>query len=345
MRGEIPGMRIDLMKGQESESDRLLQQWFDGPVILASTSAYRRDRLLDVGFNEDNIKMVPTSDAAEKADLDRHIELVKNNSNPYDLLPDLNASRQVAIGKVRAVLKAEEVSPETLVIAADTVTYSYAESAGRVESKPHIKVPEKEEAEKFINDLLIKIARDYIHTHYVVQLSHYLNQYKLADPIMVDLPYQSHYNMHLKDEAKLKITVNTAVAVRLPNTGTIMSYIQTLDLYPTAVFDMVDKVLGNKVRELTDQDKAEVISKITPEIKAITAQIVALHPELVTKVAGAIPFHDPAVRHILKAGTFEKEELTTHFKLVDDGVYKGLDATILLNQLTNWAKKLEAQAT
>lgn len=345
MRGEKPSTRIDLMKGCESEPNRLLQQWFDGPVVLASTSAYRRDRLVDTGFNADRIQMVPTSDAAEKSDLDRHVELVKKNGNLYDIRPDQNASRQVAIGKVRAVLSTQAVSPETLVIAADTVTYSYAESGYRVESRPHTKVPEKEEAEKFINGLLLQIARDYIHTRYVVQLSHFLNQYKLADPIMGNLPYESHYNLHLKNEDKLKVTVNTAVAVRLPNTGTIMSYIQTLDLYPTAVFDAVDRALDNKVRELTDQDKAEVMGKVTPEIKAMTAQIVALHPELVTKVAGAIPFHDPAVRDILKVGTFKKEELTTNFTLVDDGVYKGLDATILLNELSDWARKLEAHTT
>jgi uncharacterized phage-associated protein len=72
-----------LHQPEKSDSDRQIEAWKRGPVILASESAYRLERLQGEGF----IDITPAGSIPETVETDRATRMAALDGAPHTRLP------------------------------------------------------------------------------------------------------------------------------------------------------------------------------------------------------------------------------------------------------------------
>ena len=343
MRGENPGMRINLLESREKKTHPLLEKWLNGSVVLASTSAYRRDRLVELGFKPENITLVSTSDEREKEDAAARIEMVRARGGSGMEGYDVHVPVDVAAGKIQAVLENQAVSPDAMIIAADTVTHTFHEIDGPAfwEAVPTSKPGNQEVAKTKILSTLTAIAYQYCDTRARLHFQEeFTKQGEKPDEVKEML--LAHYReQFIQGDPKIRINVNTGVAVRLPHETDIRTFNVEEHLHPEAIYHLVDSALGDNWSDLTDQEKVELCVKISPQILDLVIKITSLHPDVVGKVSGGIPFHDPAVREILGVTFMDHKDGSLKSDIpLDEGLFKGMPGEALNKILKDWALEL-----
>lgn len=348
MRGENPSMRIDLMKSREGGPHPLLKQWLEGPVVLASTSAYRRDRLVELGFKPENITMLTTSDELERKDAQDRIDMVRERGGSAMEGYDVHVPVDVAAGKVYAILKNKNISPDALVVAADTVTHTFHEVPGPAfwEAVPTSKPGDKATAKFKILSTLNYIAYQYIETRHELHIQEEFTKHGEKPEEVKEMLLAHYREQFIQRDPEIRINVNTGVAVRLPGERKIRTFNAQEQMYPEAVYHLVDKALGDDWTELSDDKKVKLCVEISPQIEELVNKIIKLHPEVVAKVSGGIPFHDPAVREILGVTFMDPKDGSLRSDIpLDEGLFKGLPGEALNHMLKKWAVEIGRKTT
>ncbi len=93
-----------------------LERWYNGPVVLASGSSYRRQQLIDMGFKHVTALSVP--------DPTEHHVHAWWEKRPFGTFFDsrkTDGAVAVAYAKVQYILETQDIPPDALVCAFDTM--------------------------------------------------------------------------------------------------------------------------------------------------------------------------------------------------------------------------------
>ncbi len=284
----------------ESRANILVQKWKHTPVILASSSEYRRNELQNLGYEK--VAAVAVPDEEEK---NTHSDIIATEGKRGTFFDKQKTEipRRIAAAKVAYLLEKMGVPSDALVVAFDTLPMSFRRSDERlkdpsISSWPaeHMSKPKNlDEARASIFDLFSYIAAEYIahESRIQAQIAFETERYEDADPVFI---------RDLMDAGRLSklIRINTGMAARFPGELDIQTSSTYIDLRLYKVYELANqpeklKLLADRVIELMIEQGKDPLN-----------------------IGGGIDYSDPYVRDLLQVNELDL------FLMPEQGIYKGL---------------------
>jgi predicted house-cleaning NTP pyrophosphatase (Maf/HAM1 superfamily) len=307
------------IEGGALDAEALIESWKTGPVILASSSWYRRRELENLGF--EHVTTIPVPNDIEQQEFRAIVKTEGKNGTRFDPYKTEIPNR-IARVKVSHILAHEAVSPETLVVALDTLpmvfTYNddntvgsavVQKSTSTMWSAEHATKPESlEEAREAIKDTFTKVSLGY--RRYIESTAKLYNSH--GDEETQESLKETFDNGYLP----MLVRVNTGIAIRFPNQSDIKLSSSYINLKLQKVFELADK--------------PDELDKLVEE----TLQTMQNSNKQPTDIAGGIDYSNQEIIDLLKI-----EESNLFGMLTNErGVYKGFP-TMAFEQML----KMEAE--
>lgn len=320
MTGDQPGPE---RRGREAliqaEMDKILKEWKNSQVYLASTSGYRRRGLEDVGFKKENIHACPVPDEVEQKAFDDYQQtFVPSIYDPRGSYYPVEISS--------AKLRALQIPDDAFGVALDTLPMTYEKNPKYGEdnmeklwlAKASPKPESTEKARQVALENFLLIARNYLRA---MKLTEKMTQGEEASEDLKEGLKWSQFNCNIK--------VKTSIAIKFPHRETILPHSTEVQLRPQKIYDLVKKI------DLEGMDEDYILDKLEPneladkkvDGKTVRQCLEELIDELVglmqqegtdvTKISGGVNYGSEKVREFLKI-----EEIS-HYDSVEQGVYLG----------------------
>ncbi len=283
----------------ENKSSVALERLFNAPVKLASSSAYRRDQLVVVGFKQENISTVAMPDEEENKVQQR--------------LKEEKYGRGISAGIAAAKVGylAERADPGDMVIGMDTLPVFFAPEPTdeRLFTPGFFNKPENaEDAKRMIQEAFTNIVAGY--RNYMTITGGSWGQ----DDFSYD-PHNDSENDEMTSSEKhytlignyrsATVRVETGVAIRFPHESKVDSFVSAVTLLPRALYRIA------QTKNLEEQQGAidALVEKVMNELGSQSL-----------KITGAVNWGNKKVRTIL-----DVQEYLPHSdeSAVEKGVYLG----------------------
>ena len=273
-----------------NEVEQKIESWKNGPVVLASSSRYRLEKLAELGYK--NVATISVPDEEEKREHTEIVETEGKIGHWYDKYK-VEIPQRIAAAKVEYLIAHENIPDNVMVVALDTLPTSFPyntreemEADYRLKSwtakhlsKPTDRVSAISSILEVFNNVangrrnLLDSSRDYSEETLRILNSGYLGQL---------------------------VKINTGMAIRFPNDPEIYQRCAEVKLMLHQVYDYRDQ--PEKIRELAEQ-VADLMEK----------------SGALTRIAGGIDYSSPEIRQLLRIEECDFFEE----KADNEGIYKG----------------------
>ncbi len=321
---------------EQFAAEQRLEQWFQGPLFVATSSKYRLRRLSELGFKD--IYSAAVDGEIEKA-LQKRIASIDHGGHfdPYSR----QAVAQIARAKCEALLESHSVPAEAMVIAADTypsiATYRTTWKEGTSFWKPEQlhKVSSEASREEVLTTMMKTFEA--VWNGYERKLEFERRAYQEAEQFG---DYDLIQNMKGRDfqtsdklgRLPMRVEVHTGIAIRYPEQTTIETYYVPAALFPERIYQ-----LAKKYSKATSEQKARILHRLAEQILTIT-EASKIDPR---GIPGCINWGDPNIRRFLKTEEWNLRQL--YAQKPEQGVYLGLPAKRLREFLLTKARELNKQ--
>ena len=285
-----------LHQPEKSDSDRQIEAWKRGPVILASGSTFRLDRLQDEGF----IDVTPAESIPEIVETDRAAAMAALDGAPqtHHDSDGRNFSEHIAAEKVQYVLDTVETAPNALVVGFDTTSVMYDQPTDE-----HLMgIPTSAEKYTSLEDARLGMLQQFKLvaagiTERQIQLAHFREIQERIGGSVQDI--DDTVNAHAVGMRRGTIFVITGVAVVFPHEpDSICRFSEEIRLYSIAIAE-------SEENEPALEKLVDLIIETQGEQKTLS-------------ISGGIDYADSYVRDILKVQEESLFETTS-----DERLYRG----------------------
>lgn len=306
-------IEINLIEHKDQADPKLLQDWMEGPVVLASTSGYRREQLLRMGFKADKLTAISGIDSDEVDDLSTY-EHGFTGSHFYPFRTEGN--KVIAGGKLKRAVESGKVPTGALGIAVDTGILHFDEDIEKHRENVW-------QAETLMKPKDLADAKEKLLAVFQGIINCYKDtQEMIAEAKVVSAPRGEEVvsraiNMMKLGDKGIQLMVTNGVAVKFPGQNKIELFEEELVLIPEKLFEAG---IENDLEELVDN-------------------ILALNPDLVTKVPAGLPLHDKRVRNLLGIRIARNARFLDEAEM-NDGSFKGMPSEVILDFLRKRAVEI-----
>ncbi|MCB9799016.1 hypothetical protein H6758_04820 [Candidatus Nomurabacteria bacterium] len=310
-------------ESREKQAEQLVASWMRGPVVVVTTSEYRRRAMVDLGFEDENVLTVDLP-IDEQTVLRGYIESFGGN---FFYPHRTDGPMIVAEAKVTSALASS--SKEHLIFAADTLPSTYQYEDG-FKAHPMEKPGSIENAKQFARNTLMEIAKNYaIHVHRMRHLRQrwmepdyqMTEDEALAASVLGSLPMQVH--------------VHTGVAIRPPHDERVWVFDNIVKMFPTKVYEMVERVVPQveQTEWLSDEEATRCINLLKESLNDLADCVIDLGGERTTKISGGINYAQKEIRDLLGIRYMMGEQITFGDESeMSEGVFLGMPTKESLKQ-------------
>ncbi|MFA5841323.1 MAG: Maf family protein [Candidatus Paceibacterota bacterium] len=280
----------------------LVQSWHNGQVFLASNSSYRKKEIENLGFK--NIQALSVPDDVEN----KKTEDIKNNESKHGGFFDPYKTEiplRIAHEKVDNILKHNNVPPDAMVVALDTLPmfFPYNDLSKNsltttMWSAKHLSKPKDETTARLaIKEMFENILLGYKRSKEL--LGHLSEEMDEKQQKIVSSTLSMGY-------LPVLVVINTGIAIRFPNSTEI------------STTSSHQNIRLNRVCAIEDGSSDTIDSIINEVIIAMEKSSLPL-----TSVSGGIDYSNPEVRKILQVEEIGFNNLDLEIEPSREDLYKG----------------------
>lgn len=285
-----------------------LQKWFSGPVILASSSDYRKKSLEKIGFK--NVTTFPMPDSEEKNTNLRILDSVRPSwQDPYCI----EIPSRVASSKIEYIIRQNPIPPRAMLVSLDTLAMSF-----KYTSKDHQNPEPMWRSHPFPKAESVDSLRQIIFQNFfeLTQADNNLSE------ITEKMPNASSTALSLLKYGYFSrlVAIDTAIALRLPYHSDIVTASARIFLELNRVYSINND--PQKLNQLINQ-----IFKITEKSGRSPLDI-----------SGGIDYSNPKILKLLGAKEISLQQKDSSSKSNSD-LYSGFPKVAFQNFLFSQAQK------
>lgn len=304
----------------EARAAEALEYILKSPVKIASSSAYRRDQLVTVGFKKDAISAVPMPENEESGVQEK----LKKEGYGRGI------SAEIAAAKVGYVVK--QARPEDLVIGMDTLPIFFGSKPDKQVFPPIF----------FQKPKTLEQAREMIRTAFSLVAEGYKNFLTIAPregmpddvfnydenrenyPELTERQHNRYLGSYLLlgNYRSAIVRVETGVAIRFPKEKKIESFVSTVNLLPRSLYRIC--------QGLNEQEQEA-------QLNGMADNVAARMGKKSLSITGGIDWADGDVRKILDIQEYRYYEEGVE---IEKGVYYGAPEKAIKNSLLRKARGL-----
>lgn len=315
---------------EQLESEKTRESWRMVPIYFVSGSE-QKARLLRREFDDVHL-VLPSSTLSERKIFENFVadyeERIAHHLGLFDLFMT-EGPQEVARGKILSVLNKETGIPnEAFVLATDVMPQFFpwhneeGVELGNTERRAvSMDRPKNiEHARSLMKYVFQSIIREYIG----FRLSWHNHEKDMVQRGKTKEEIENTLKIRLMGCLEVCVKIYTGIAIKFPNNSIVETFNEEVKAYPTVLYDIVDKKLGDEFPDHESINYEQFFLDIDYDLEQIIDQIITLQTEShTTNVSGGIDYSNPEIRRCLGAKILRGIDFVPEGE-IDRGWFQGL---------------------